>query len=251
MIYSRRRGFVFVKGTKVASTSVEMALSTLCGDDDIVTPITPVDELARIRGGGRGAQLYLDDRDRERSYAASLETMSREELARTTPPLGRFVAHMTLSAIARELGGIPSGTLVFAVERSPYEKVISFANMTLRFDDYRATGASMRSDLVALRKAIAKVVSSGRAVLVRNVVRYRAPAGVASVRILRHDRLEADFARLLADLKLPSVRLPHAKEGMRSSRFDPRELFEPQHLARVNEEFAEEFEAFGWPTFEP
>ena len=47
MILSEKHKFVFIKGMKVAGTSVEMALSTLCGPHDIVTPISPIDELAR------------------------------------------------------------------------------------------------------------------------------------------------------------------------------------------------------------
>jgi len=56
MIYSKQNDFLFIKGGKVAGTSVEMALSTVCGPEDIITPITPADELERLRLGGRGAQ---------------------------------------------------------------------------------------------------------------------------------------------------------------------------------------------------
>ena len=45
MILSRKFRFIFIKGRKVGGTSVEMALSTICGPDDIVTPITPIDVL--------------------------------------------------------------------------------------------------------------------------------------------------------------------------------------------------------------
>jgi hypothetical protein len=55
MILSRAHGFIFIKGLKVGGTSVEIALSTICGTDDIVTPITPIDELKRIDANG-GAQ---------------------------------------------------------------------------------------------------------------------------------------------------------------------------------------------------
>ena len=53
MILSVRHKFIFIKGMKVAGTSVEMALAPLCGPDDIVTPISPIDEMERLgRGGG-------------------------------------------------------------------------------------------------------------------------------------------------------------------------------------------------------
>jgi len=250
MIFSRKHRFLFIKGTKVASTSVETALSTVCGDDDIVTPITPVDELARIRAGGRAAQHYSSDRAAEEAYVAALASMNAVELAAATPPRGAFLNHMSLADVDAALGAIPAGTLVFGVERSPYEKVISAANMLLKFDAYRASGAPMQSRTDELKEAIARFVDAGQAPLVRNIDRYRDPSGAVTMRILRYDRLADEFAQVLADLGLPPLALPHAKRGMLSGGFDPRELFEPRHLARVNAEFADEFDAFGWPMIE-
>lgn len=251
MIYSRRHGFLFIKGTKVGSTSVEIALSRVCGEGDIVTPITPVDELARLRAGGRGAQHYSSDPDAERAYLAKLPSLTPRELAVVRQPSGTFMNHMALRDVHAALGGIPEGTLVFGVERSPYEKIISFANMLLRFEDYGATGAPMVSSVDELKAAIARLVESGQASLMRNIDRYRDPSGAVTMRVLRYDDLENAFARLLVDLGLPPMPLPRAKQGMGSGRFNPRELFEPRHLARVNEEFADEFAAFGWPRVEP
>lgn len=251
MIYSRKHRFLFIKGTKVGSTSVEMALSRVCAEDDIVTPITPVDELARMRAGGRGAQNYSGDRHAEQAYLAKLPSMTPDELATVDPPMGTFVNHMSLRDVDAVVGGIPPGTLAFGVERSPYEKVMSFANMLLRFNDYRSKGNAMISNIDELKAAIARVVESGQAPLVRNIDRYRDPSGALTMRILRYDDLENAFARLLVDLGLPPMPLPRAKQGMGSERFNPRELFEPEHLARVNEEFADEFAALGWPRVEP
>jgi hypothetical protein len=53
MIFSKRHKFIFIKGRKVAGTSTEIALSTICGPDDIITPIGQSDEMMRVV---RGAQ---------------------------------------------------------------------------------------------------------------------------------------------------------------------------------------------------
>ena len=156
---------------------------------------------------------------------------------------------MALHEVEAALGEIPAGTLVFAVERSPYEKIISFANMTLRFWQYRR--GAMLSERGELKEAIAKIVGGGQAPLVRNIDRYRSARGALAVRVLRFDSLVAEFAQLTAELGLPPLALPHAKRGMTLGRLDPRELFEPQHLARVNAEFADEFAACGRPIVEP
>ena len=56
MIVSHAHKFVFLKTKKTAGTSIELALSTLCGDDDIITPLTEIDEAQRA--SGRGAQNW-------------------------------------------------------------------------------------------------------------------------------------------------------------------------------------------------
>ncbi|MBM7587690.1 hypothetical protein JOC86_004264 [Bacillus pakistanensis] len=47
MIVSHRHKFIFLKAKKTAGTSIEISLSRYCGDKDIITPISPKDELIR------------------------------------------------------------------------------------------------------------------------------------------------------------------------------------------------------------
>lgn len=56
MIISHERKFVFVKTTKTAGTSVEIALTKYCGPDDVITPIHPDDEAIKREKGLRGPQ---------------------------------------------------------------------------------------------------------------------------------------------------------------------------------------------------
>ena len=56
MILSHEHKFIFLRTKKTAGTSIELALSELCGPDDVITPLTREDEARRA--GRRGAQNW-------------------------------------------------------------------------------------------------------------------------------------------------------------------------------------------------
>src|SRR5689334_7330747 len=56
MIVSHTHKFIFLKTKKTAGTSIELALSELCGPADVITPLTEIDEAQRA--GKRGAQNW-------------------------------------------------------------------------------------------------------------------------------------------------------------------------------------------------
>ena len=51
MIVSYKYGFIFVRTKKTASTAVELGLSTICGPNDVISPIGPGQELLRASLG--------------------------------------------------------------------------------------------------------------------------------------------------------------------------------------------------------
>ena len=56
MIVSHAHKFIFLKTKKTAGTSIELALTELCGPEDVITPLTEIDEAKRA--GGRCAQNW-------------------------------------------------------------------------------------------------------------------------------------------------------------------------------------------------
>lgn len=58
MIVSHKHKFIFFKTRKTAGTSIEIALSKFCGEQDIITPITDEDEKLRESLGYRGPQNF-------------------------------------------------------------------------------------------------------------------------------------------------------------------------------------------------
>lgn len=223
MILSRRHGFILVRGRKVAGTSVETALSTLCGPDDIASPMVPADELRRQAMGGFCGN-YSDDPAFEQAYL-QLVRQGRTGLSR---PPARYKAHMPLAAIESEFGPV-DGFRVIGIERAPYARVISalggVENLADRLD------AAAEDFLPQLR----------------SVWRYRNRSGELVATALRYERLQADLDAFLGELGLAPIPLPHAKPGILSNRIDLAQVFRRDQIDRINRVLAEEFEFGGYP----
>ncbi len=246
MIYSHELKLVFIKGRKVAGTSVEIALSTLCGPKDIVTPITPIDELERLRLGG-APRNFGDDRELEDAWLATLRGTPMDHLGDLKLPKSKFRNHMPLSRVLHTLGPIPSGYLVVGVERSPYGKVLSWANNKVAMSRYKI-GRAMQSSRWALRRRLSRMIEDETVLAVHNLARYRDLEGRLAVTLMRYETLAEDFRRLLAERGVADPpALPHAKKGLSASTYGPRDLLTPKQIQQINTMFADEFEAYGYP----
>lgn len=244
MILSQQHKFVFIKGMKVAGTSAEMALAPLCGLDDIVTPISPIDELAR----GAQSRNYAADRAAEADYLLRLERAKPEELETIPGPQPVFYNHMTLREVLRLYPRPLTGFKIVGIERSPYAKVISWANMRLSYGSYRSGGGEMRADHDSIRTYLDQSFENGRVLDCRNIERYRGPDGRIAVQLMRYADLQAEFAAFVTSLGIaPVPPLPHVKKGLMSDTLDLRAVLRADQISRIGTLFAEEFAAFGYP----
>jgi len=255
MILSHRWRFIFIKGRKIAGTSVEMALSTLCGPEDVVTPIAVRDEADRFRAGGQ-CRNYAWNPEEEAPYRAAIARLAAGR-GDGQPPLqaprldrSRFYNHMSLCEVVARSGQDLRGYRVLCVERSPYSKALSWANMQATYAAYAAGGA-MRTDPARLAEWMDRVIADGTLRRARNIDQYRWPDGRLTARVLRYGRLADELNAFLADCGAPPVTLPHAKRGLMSDTLDPRALLRPDQIAQLNELFRAEFETFGYPMIEP
>jgi hypothetical protein len=105
MILCHPHRYIFLKTTKTAGTSLEIALSKFCGDEDVITPIALEDEQIRIERGYRRRQRFL---------------------GRKGQPRTSFFDHID-AAHARHLIGPEQwdGYFKFAVTRNPYDQAVS------------------------------------------------------------------------------------------------------------------------------
>jgi hypothetical protein len=222
---------------------VEIALSGLCGPDDVVTPITPIEELKRL-GVGAGARNYTTDREAELAYLGALRQTAIPDLAEITIPAGIYFNHIPLRDVLRLSHSDSEQYQVVCVERHPYAKIFSWANDKLSFAAYR-TGGEMRASRFELRRYLDQAVEEGSIVAVKNIDRYRGLDDSISAHVMRFQNSNDDFQQFVAGLGIGyRVWLPHAKKGILANSLDPRDLLDKRQLAIINDTFCEEFEAF-------
>jgi hypothetical protein len=175
MIASHAHRFVFVKTRKTAGTSLEIALSRHCGRADIVTRISPEDEVLRAAAGGVGPQ---NDDTSPSSYA-------------------HMGARRVIEVVGRETW---DDYFTFAVERNPFDVVASSYRYSARKPSFTKTFA----EFVRTPKRMARLALNERL--------YRVAGEVVVDEVYRYEELPAAVADISARLGL-SLDLPHAKQG--------------------------------------
>ena len=211
MIVSHEHRFIFMKTLKTAGTSVEIALSRVCGPHDIITPLPDDDEVLRAERGGRAAQHY------------------------ESPPLvERVHEHIRASKVRPIIGrDVWDGYFKFAIERNPWDAVVS-----LYFWKYK--------DLPELPDFEKYVNEIWIEQLSNNRRLYRIRGKMALDRVLRYENLNDELTDVWAQLDLPGTPdLPRAKGNARPAGHY-RELYTDASRARVAEVFADTIEAFGY-----
>lgn len=249
MIFSHKHKFIFIKGRKVAGTSIEIALSPHCGPQDILTPISPADELARLALGGQ-PQNYSRANRVEAEYLALVQAQNFEAAIKTrvhSATAYPFFNHMPLATVEALLDP-PSQeyTLVYAV-RNPYQKVASLANMYISFRNY--SGKPMEHPLADIRKSIARFFETGQYIQAHNHALYQSQRPYKARIILRQEHLLADFQNLQRQLGLPDdgAHMPRAKQGSSGKGYRIEDMFTRAQLDTINTDFADEFHAHGYP----
>jgi hypothetical protein len=250
MILSEKHRFVFVKGVKVASTSIEMALAPVCGPQDIVTPITPIDELTRLRAGG-ACRNFAEDPAFERGYMERLRSATPETIGSVPLPKLAYYNHMSLTEVAHRFRKpLTDFRIVYAV-RSPYSRVISWINMRLSYAGY-VRGGEMRGDPVAFQRELDRTLTNRMILTIRNIDRYRWRDGSLPAPTIRYESLQSDFAAVATTLGInPAPELPHAKRGVMADALQPGEIFRRDQIESINRIFDDEFAAFGYPMLSP
>ena len=212
VIVSHEHGFVFMKTRKTAGTSVEIALSRVCGPEDVITPVTEEDEALRRAAGGRGPQHYLTPPNLERKAFNHMPV----SMVRTMLGRRRFESYFS-----------------FAIERNPWDAVVS-----LYFWKYKD-----RDELPDFETYVQEIWIEQ---LANNRRLYRIRGKMALDRVLRYEHLDTELREVWDHLDLPGEPdLPRAKGNARPAGHY-RELYTDASRERVATVFADTIEAFGY-----
>ena len=255
MIFSKLHNFLFLKGRKVAGTSFEVALSKICGPEDIITPVSPVDERHRIDLGYRHAQNFGADPEKLKTYIDAVKTAAPHKFLQLNMPKGTVKNHCTFEEAWALFGETLRGMRVIAITRNPYQTILSRLNHMARFDDYKKSGQPMQASRQQLQEEltffIKKLTDSSYP---KNVIQYTPPRYSTIpliVNFLKFENLQAELDEFLATLNVTDrVLLPHLKKGQNLPAESILEIADSEQLAIINNYFDDEFVAFGYQKLE-
>lgn len=233
MIISHKYKFIFLKTSKTAGTSIEIALSKHCGPDDIITPISSDDEETRQSLGYRGPQNY---RVPAWKYwiADIMEGLNgRQRRARKNRG---FYNHIS-AAETRFLIGQETwdSYFKFTVTRNPFDRIVSKYYYAQRkskppesFEEFLKSDAPRE-----LRKATWE--------------RFTIKGRVAVDKVCKYETLTKDLEEVRQRVGIPEpLELPHAKSSYRKAKGSYREMFANGPPEWVYDVFKEEMETFGY-----
>ena len=226
MIVSHRHRFIFMKSQKTGGTSLELALSRICGEGDIITPLPERHESEREQIGGRGPRNFDVPIYRHRLQDWGLILQGRGRRSFWQHSLAREVKAWLAPSVWRNY-------FKFVVERNPWDRAISQYWFRMRELDHQP------SMLEFFRTAPQHMMS--------NLNYYVIDGDVAVDHIVRYENLEAEIAGLGVQLGLDErLELPSSNSGWRKDRRSYQEVLGPAERDVIAERCSREIELLGY-----
>jgi hypothetical protein len=219
MIINHTYKFIFLKTSKTAGTSIEIALSKFCSPTDVVTPIYVDDEKVRSELGYQGPANYLIPFGRYTRAELAQAAVRRQRL--------RFRNHSPARYVRQYIDPeIWTSYFKFTVERNPWDKVVS----KYYWDSLG------KPDL-----PISDWVAQGHGSRINGYDIYSIDGEVCADRILRYENLSTELQQVTEALGLPeALQLPRAKGNYRADRRHYREILGDAERRKVAIVYARE-----------
>lgn len=222
MIISHQHKFIFLKTRKTAGTSIELALSRLCGPDDIITPISPNDE--PFRASGRCPQNW-----RMHGWWQSKRPLFQRYWFEVNAGDYGFYNHMP----AKEARALLNDDKVwrsyfkFAFDRNPWDRQVSAYHFR-----YRRTENPPPFSAYMRRKARVRI---------NNYEIYSVDGDPCVDFVGRFENLAADFRKALKQVGAEfNQALPRAKGNFRESPKHYRGYYDDETRGLVSDWYAPE-----------
>jgi hypothetical protein len=237
MIVSYAGNYAFVKTRKTAGTSMEIALGSHCGPDDIITPLATEDEFTRLGQFPESLpRNFLSDPKIEESYRRAVrlgDTIAMKKFRKEKfEELYTVFNHASVRRARKVLDTeVWDKAFKFTIERHPYEKCVSMAW-------FRRGGGDFET-------VLENTVARGK---YRNFDLYSLDGNLAVDFIIRYEHLKEDIKTV--EEKLGGIdiysRFPSSKGNYRGDRKPAAEHLSPDQKAKIQEVCAEEFELMGY-----
>ena len=228
MIVSHLHRFIYIKTKKTASSSIEAALSTLCGPDDVITPAS--EEIVREFEGERKAQNF-----RLRHPLVPKRPLLKRLLLRPEryyhPSIG-YYEHMPAWRVKAYLGeAVWASYFKFTFDRNPWDRQVSWYRFKTRKLDPKPS--------------FAEFMANARRAYVDNYELYTVDGAVAVDFVGAYERLDADFASVLDRVGLAGrTALPRLNRTSKEAGY--RSYYDDRLRDLVAEWYAPEIAAFGY-----
>jgi hypothetical protein len=224
MIISHKHQFIFIKTNKTAGTSTEIALSGICGSNDVISPIDKKGELLRVQHGGTPPQNCLPH-IRGGGMSSLYNSIWRKR---------RFNCHCSASHIKSRLCETKwNNYYKFCFERNPWDRVVSLYYFRNRAENRPHFSDFVRSNEILRLKRLGSNL-------------YRINGGIAVDKIYRFEDLPQALQDLRERLNLPEIMdLPFAKSRHRKCD-DYRAMYSRTDRERVSEVFKDEINLLGY-----
>lgn len=230
MIISHKYKFIFIKTEKTAGTSIEIALSRYCGNNDIITPVSREDESIRKKLGCRPPQNCF-------APLSSYNLKNIRDLIFKRKRKLKYYNHLHAKNIKNMIGDdIWNSYFKFCFERNPWDKVISHYYWCYKNEP---------------RPSITEFITSKK---VRNLKQngygaYTINGEVAVDRICRFENIKDELEQVRIHLGIPEpINLPNAKTKYRKDKRSYKEILSDTDKNLISEIFNEEIKLLGYPA---
>ena len=228
MILSHEHKFIYIKTYKTGSTSIEAALSGICGPSDVVTEAS--EQLRGVRS--RPAQNYRIEHPAKPSRPLWKALLGRPE--RHYHPSVGYYEHMPAWRVRAYAGeDIWKRYFKFSFERNPWDRQVSWYHYKTKS---KAEGS---------KPSFAAFNADRRRAWVENWTLYTERGSIILDHVGRYESLAPDFDRVLAEIGLAGqVALPTA--NVSRDRADYSGYYDDASRQLVADWYAPEIRHFGY-----